>query len=231
MIQEGRSQSRQNQKQSSNFVPCSPPSFMTSTDTSINLHTLPAFSEIKVIADVTLVPLNESHGVQILDILNRDPDIRARVAIASKLHSLGDIKTEIVSYMNDNGLIRFTLLKKGNPIGMVSFWRDDGFWGEKNLHDYGFGYFLDPKERGKGLITKAIESLIKTASTSIYVRYFVAFCEDDNIQSISVLHNLGFIPTNITLSEPSKGWVERKYIFSSNDTLDPDPGVPPLSLI
>ncbi len=104
---------------------------MNSIENKINLHTLPVFSEVIVSVDVKLVPLNVTHGIRILDILQEDPDIRNKVTIASKLHSLEDVETEINTYMNDDGLIRFTLLKKGNPIGMVSFWRDDGFWGEK----------------------------------------------------------------------------------------------------
>ncbi|MBP7774759.1 GNAT family N-acetyltransferase [Candidatus Woesebacteria bacterium] len=86
--------------------------------------------------------------------------------------------------------------------------------GRKNLDDYGFGYFLDPKERGQGLINRAIESLINISTKCLVVRQFVAFCEDTNIQSISVLKKLGFEPTSETLAEPSKGWIERKYTFT-----------------
>lgn len=177
----------------------------------VNLHTITAFSEVIVLENIKLVPLNESHAAQILNILLKDPNIRNRVTVASKLHTIEDIKTEIYSYLNDDGLIRFTLLKRNIPIGMVSFWRDDGFWGKKNLDDYGFGFFLDPEQRGKGLIIRSIKSLIKTALDNLNVRQFVAFCEDNNIQSVSVLIKLGFKPTNKTLSEPSKGWIERKY--------------------
>jgi len=183
------------------------------TNKSINLHSISVFSEIIVIENVKLVPLNESHATQILNILSKDPDIRNRVTVASKFHTRKDIKTEIYFYLNNDGLIRFTLLKNNIPIGIISFWRDDGFWGKKNLDDYGFGYFIDPEQRGQGLVTRSIKSLIKTALDNLNIRQFVAFCEDNNIQSVSVLKKLGFKPTNEIFSEPNKGWKERKYIL------------------
>ena len=181
----------------------------------INLHTILSLDKINVLENVKLVPLNESHGLRILEILSEEPNIRKRVTVASRMNTLEDVKNEIDSYKSDSGLIRYVLLKKNNPVGMISLWRDDGFWGEKNLDDYGFGYFLDRKERGQGLITTAIKSLMEIVDNNLYVHQFVAFCEDDNKPSVTILKKLGFKPTDKVISEPNKGWVERKYEYQN----------------
>lgn len=110
-------------------------------------------------------------------------------------------------------MIRYVLLKKDNPIGLISLWRDDGFFGTPPYpDDYGFGYFLDPKERGKGLVTRSVQSLMDAAINNLKVNQFIAFCEDNNKESISVLTRLGFMPTDKLFTEPTTGWIERKYI-------------------
>lgn len=180
---------------------------------SLNLHSVSSFKEIDVSEDVKLRPLRQSDATHILEILAADNNIRSRVTVASRLHSPGDVATEIERYQKDPNLIRYTLLKENRPIGLVSFWRDDGFFGTPpNADDYGFGYFLDPSERGKGLVTTALQSLMKTVVKNFNVRQFVAFCEDNNHESIAVLVKLGFKPTNETFSEPNHGWIERKYL-------------------
>jgi RimJ/RimL family protein N-acetyltransferase len=91
-------------------------------------------------------------------------------------------------------------------------WRDEGYFGTPpQVNDYGFGYFLDPKERGNGFVTRAIQKLMDTVVKNLRVNQFVAFCEDSNTESISVLLKLGFKPTNKTFPEPINGWIERKY--------------------
>jgi len=179
----------------------------------INLHTISALQEINVSDGLKLRPLNQSDDVRILEILAADDSIRNRVTVASRLYTTKDIAAEIERYRRDTGLIRYVLIKKDNPIGMVSFWRDDGFFGTSpHPDDYGFGYFLDPKERGKGLATRSIQSLMDAAINNLKVNQFISFCEDSNKESISVLKRLGFRPTDELLKEPKNGWIERKYI-------------------
>jgi RimJ/RimL family protein N-acetyltransferase len=104
------------------------------------------------------------------------------------------------------------LLKEDKPIGLISFWRDDGFFGQDaNPNDYGFGYFIDPDERGQGLIKDTVLHIMDIAQEHLYVRRFEAFCEDDNPASIGVLTGLSFTPTEDTFGEPTHGWVERRY--------------------
>lgn len=177
----------------------------------VNLHIVSALREVYVGEGVKLCPLDQSHATAILKILEADNSIRDKVTAASRLYTPEDVASEIERYRKDIGLIRYALIKDEIPIGLVSLWRDDGFWGTKNLNDYGFGYFLDPNERGKGLVTRAVQSLMHVLAKNIYVNQFVAFCEDKNDESISVLTKLGFRATEETLREPTKGWIERKY--------------------
>lgn len=189
------------------------------TSKPISLHSIEQFQEIKIADNASLVHLNEVHGSRILEILSDDPSIRDRVTVASKINSLDDVRKQINAYKKDEGLIRYVLLVDDNPAGLISFWRDDGFWGEKNLEDYGFGFFLDPQARGKGLIFRAVKKLIAVAIKHLQVKQFVAFCEDDNAPSIKVLKKLGFEPTDQTMTEPNKGWIERKYILNPKKAL------------
>lgn len=178
----------------------------------INLHSVEAFKQISIEDDISLVPLAQSHAEQILKILEKDKTIREKVKVASLMHNFEDVAAEIKRYKSYTGLIRYVLIKDKNPVGMISLWRDDGFWGVENLDDYGFGYFLDPDERGQGLITRAIDRLMDVVAENLYVHQFVVFCEDHNKQSIALLKKLGFEPTDQTFPEPDKGWIERKYV-------------------
>lgn len=178
----------------------------------LNLHQFSALSEINIDKDIRLRPLARSDAKRILEILEQDKSIRNKVTVASRLHSPKDVNVEIERYQKDPHLIRYTLLKQNKPIGLVSLWRDDGFFGtQPNLNDYGFGYFLDPNERGKGLVTRSLQKLMKTVIDNLHIHQFVAFCADNNHESISVLTKLGFKPTNQTFPEPNYGWIERKY--------------------
>jgi len=186
------------------------------SNTRVNdLHLIPALQNIEVRAGITIRPLENIHGRQILDILNRDPSIRTRVTVASRLFNANDIAKEIESFQSDPGLIRYTILKDSRPIGLVSLWRDDGFFGTPpNLDDYGFGYFLDPDERGAGIVTETVSRLMETLLQNLHVRQFVAFCEANNTESITVLSRLSFKKNGEVFKEPTHGWLEYKYIRS-----------------
>lgn len=180
----------------------------------LNLHKISGLNEIDVCEGIKLRPLDQSDAKRILEILAADPSIRDKVSVASRLHNSEDVAMEIERINKDAGLMRFTILRENNPIGLVSFWREAGIWDSKNYDNYGFGYFIDPKERGKGLIPNAVQSLMNAAIKNLHVDLFVAFCEDHNHESIAVLTKLGFKPTDETFLEPSNGWIERKYVKS-----------------
>jgi len=180
-----------------------------------DLHAVAALQEVEIRPGILIRPLQEEHGAGILAILDIDPLIRDRVSVASHLFTQDDIIKEIAAIQSDPGLIRYAILENNNPIGLVSLWRDDGFFGTPpNPNDYGFGYFIDPEERGKGIVTDTVTQLMATAQQSLYVRQFVAFCEDDNAESVAVLSRLGFEKNGEAFNEPTHGWMEYKYVRS-----------------
>ncbi len=179
----------------------------------LNLHHLISLQKIDISTHLKLKPLQTGDAAAILAILAADETIRQRVTVASRLHTPTDVDKEVVRYRADAGLIRYVLWKGTCPAGMVSLWRDDGFFGtQPHPDDYGFGYFLDPGERGQGLATQAVQALMGTVVQVVPVKQFVAFCEDGNVESIAVLKRLGFTPTNQVFPEPNHGWLERKYV-------------------
>jgi RimJ/RimL family protein N-acetyltransferase len=177
-----------------------------------NLHEQPSLQEVQIREGVVLRPMAETDAAELLDVLNADPSIRDRVTVASRMHAEDDVKREVEAYKADEGLIRYVVVDEERVVGLVSFWRDDGFFGqEANPNSYGFGYFLHPKARGRGLITDSVGVLMRVAQESFPVDYFMAFCEDDNPKSIRVLRKLGFEPTERAYVEPTRGWKERLY--------------------
>ncbi len=180
----------------------------------IDLHAIPALHEVYFQSDLKLRPLHISDAERLLEILAADPSIRDKVTVASRFHTPEDIAIEIELSTTDPGLIRYTLLRGANPIGIVSLWRDAGYFGTTpQPDDYGFGYFLDPAERGKGLVVSAVQSLMAVIAENLLVNSFIAFSVDQNVESIAVLTKLGFQPTDQTFVEPKNSWVERKYVL------------------
>jgi len=184
----------------------------------IDLHTISSLQEIAVRDDVKLRPFDESDATRILEILAADPSIRDRVSVAAKMHTPEQIGEQVEEMRRDAHLIRYTLLERDNPIGLVSLWRDidNPFDAPDSPDDYGFGYFLDPDARGKGLVGSAVDSIMEVASKSLAAKRFIAYCEDDNVDSIAVLTKLDFEPTNETFIEEKHGWKERKYVRANS---------------
>lgn len=181
-----------------------------------SLHNLEALSKIKVRDNITLRPLEITHAERILEILDSDNSIRDKVAVASSLWTADDVEQQIDSYKHNNNLIRYTILEDNNPIGLISFWRDigDPFGGPDRPDDYGFGYFLDPMQRGKGILSDALKELMATSGSVLRINQFIAYCKDSNEQSIAVLTKLGFCPAEIDGPTVGNGWRERKYVKS-----------------
>jgi RimJ/RimL family protein N-acetyltransferase len=178
---------------------------------STNLHEVLAFQNIQVREGVVLRPLDASDATRILEILDTDTTIRSRVSVASKMHTSDDVEDQVENYRKDSHLIRYAIIENDNPIGLVSFWRDidNPFDAPDNPDDYGFGFFLDPSKRGKGIVTNAVRNLMEVATKNLRVNRFIAYTEDDNQESIAVLNKLGFQPTGTVLAELNSGWSER----------------------
>lgn len=185
----------------------------------VNLHEVQALQNIQVREGVNLRPLDAADAKRILEILESDASILGRVSVASKMHTPEDVKTQVEIYRKSSDFIRYAILENDNPIGLVSFWRDidNSFDAPDNPDDYGFGYFLDPSKRGTGIVTDSVRSLMDVASENLHINQFIAYCEDDNANSIAVLTKLGFQSTDIVLDEQSYGWSERKYVCTPNE--------------
>lgn len=179
---------------------------------SRNLHAIPALQEVQIRAGVVLRPLREEDARELLAILDSDPSIRDQVTAAARFHSEEDVKQEVASYTADASMIRYVIVSEDQCVGLISFWLDTGYFGyEPEPHVYGFGYFLSPAARGKGLVTDSIKALMNTASSNFPVAAFIAFCTDENVQSTAALKRLGFESTDRIFAEPNHGWLERMY--------------------
>ena len=178
-----------------------------------DLHSAPALQEVAVRESVRLTPLSEDHAEPLLETLSADPSIRDRVAVASKIHTKEDVQKEIERYHNDPALIRYSLFVEQQYAGLVSLWNDDGMFGmPPDPTAFGFGYFLNPDYRGKGLVTDSIKALMEATQKNFKVTQFIAFCEDDNRDSIKLLKKMGFDPEGEVLPDEKSGWIARKYI-------------------
>lgn len=179
----------------------------------VNLHSMPALQQVRLSESALLRPLSVDDASRLLEILDTDPNIRKRVTVANRMRSLGDVVREVGEYMNLPDRIRYALLDSGNLVGLVTLSRDPGeYFGETPApNEYGFGYFLDPSARGRGLIVTAVGALMRVVKDNLSVDKFVAYCSDDNIESIAVLRKLGFNPTEKDTAETEHGWQERRY--------------------
>jgi len=162
---------------------------------------------------VQLRPLQVKDATEILDALEADPQIRERVTIASRLFTPEDVAAEVErAETTETFLLRYVIVEHEKVVGMLSFWQDLGYFGyEPAPNTFGFGYFLHPDARGRGLVTDAIKAMMDAAQAELTVDSFIAFCEDDNAASVHVLNKMGLQATDQTFTEPTTGWTERKY--------------------
>ncbi len=178
----------------------------------IDLHEVSELQEIKVRDGLLLSPLQGDDQEAILDILDRNPEIRERVGFAAKVDSPESYYEQLDAIANDPGLIRYAIREDGSVVGLLSFWQDEGFFGqEPEPNGYGFGFFLDEKARGRGIVRSSLRAVIDRAKDSLAIGSLLAFCEDDNAKSIAALKAIGLEPTDEVYGEPSQGWQERKY--------------------
>jgi RimJ/RimL family protein N-acetyltransferase len=167
---------------------------------------------------VTLRPLQVADAGRLFEILEADPGIRDKVSIARRLKTKADVEAE-VARQKDIEAIRYALLRDGRCIGLVNFWRLGDYmagWNDGSAPEpdtYGFGYFLDPAERGQGLAAEAVKAIMQVVRQTLQPKKFIAFCTDENAASRAVLENSGFRRTEDVIFFPNEGWHERKYVI------------------
>jgi RimJ/RimL family protein N-acetyltransferase len=185
-----------------------------------NLHKISALKRIVVKDDIFLRPLQSDDASEILSILDADPTIRERVSIARRMVDKRAFDKEIAAYLNDGDVIRYGIVDGSGIIGLLSFWRlGDSLVSYipdsvPDFDTYGFGYFLDPSKRGRGIVPDALQMIINVAKKSIDSCKFIAFCEDDNPSSIRVLEKAGFAKTDTIVHFPDEDWLERLYVIT-----------------
>lgn len=176
------------------------------------LNTQPSLQHIVVRDGVELRPVGYEDSTAIIDILDADPSIRQRVTVAARMKTEAEVQLEVDSLKTDPDHIRYALIDNNETMGLVSLWRDEGYMtGQPDPRVFGFGFFTHPEARGRGLVTDSVKALVETVQTNLDVDSFIAFCEDNNTDSIAVLKNAGFEPTDKVHQEPENGWAERMY--------------------
>lgn len=167
------------------------------------------FREISVREGVMLRPMTASDGEALLAIMERDPNIRERVTVAANMPNQEGVETQVEAYKNDGALIRYVIAQEHQVVGLISLWRDEGFFGQPPLpHAYGFGFFVDPERRGQHLAADSVAALMDEMQNHYQVDTFIAFCEQDNPASQSVLRRVGMSQTDEHFTEPTHAWIE-----------------------
>lgn len=179
-----------------------------------NLHEISALQKIRVDTTTILRQLEVDDAAAMLAILDEDPSIRESVTAAARMKDEVTFQEEVAFINDSHDLLRYVIIHGGKIVGLLSFWRDGGYFATKPLpNTYGFGYFLAPSARGNGIVTKSLRKMMNVAVKSLEVTNFIAYCEDGNSSSAAVLQRNGFEATNSTYIEPKHGWVERRYIL------------------
>ena len=179
---------------------------------SIDLRAIPALQKVVVREGVLLRPLEATDAERVLAMLDEDPSIREHVSVAAKFRQKSDVVAEVERLKNDKETLRYVICEHESIVGMMNLWRAGKFFGAKaKPNNYGFGYFLAPEGRGRGLVTTSLLVLMDIAQRELGATSFVAFCEADNAASGAVLKKAGFAPTDKTWTEPTHGWTEQKY--------------------
>lgn len=177
-----------------------------------NIRAVLELQRVAVRDGVVLRPLATEDAAALLAIFEEDPTIRERVGIASRIHSTDDVKKILAEETKDADILRYVISEKDLVVGMVNFWRAGDYFGDKaDPDDYGFGYFLAPSARGRGLVTDSLRVLMDIAAEVLQARTFIAFCEADNAASGALLKKAGLEVTGEKWVESENGWLEQKY--------------------
>jgi ribosomal-protein-serine acetyltransferase len=148
---------------------------------------------------------------RIFEIFQADPDIQNRVTWTSGLRTFDDIEERIRKFSDGNEL-RYAIIYDDELVGYIGAWKDKGWFGTVQPNDYGYGYFCDSSQRGRGIVTDAAKALMDTVESTVHVKTFSLYTEDSNLASQAVVKKLGFARTEETYLEPVLGSTERCYV-------------------
>lgn len=173
---------------------------------------LPAFAHMTVRPGLELRRLTSADAGAVLQILTDDPGIRDRVKVVAEATTIDDIQDIADTRQVSPASAHFVIVSDEAVVGSLSLWRAGEHFGNLPVDpdSFGFGYFLTPTARGRGIIPAVLQVVMETTRQHVPVHSFVAFCEDDNPASSRNLEKAGLQPTPVAFTN-SKGWRERLY--------------------
>lgn len=149
---------------------------------------------------------------RIYDMVTDDPDILTHIGWLDECKTVEDI-AERISLVNQADSYRYGIIEDGKVVGYVGLWPSHK---SPEPYEFDIGYFLDPKARGRGLVTKSVNALIDAAGKNISVDSFALFIREANLESQAVAKRLGFAATDFMFKDP-QGLQQRRYVRARND--------------
>lgn len=163
---------------------------------------------IPVRDNIQLRLLTPGDAARVFEILEKDPHIRKKfVTWTAGLTTEEAVGEAIEKFQENPTVFRFAIVDGDRLIGYVGTWSNtpDG-------KEYDAGYFIDPTERGKGIVSAAMKALIEAASKNLPLELFAMYIWDGNEPSKAIARKLGFTPTDVIEPEPALGGIpERRW--------------------
>lgn len=160
-------------------------------------------SKIEIDSQFQLRLLSENDASAILAILKKAPEIQKYVTWVVGIETLEQTKEHIARYREGNTPL-YGVHESDQFVGYV------GIWPLENNECY-LGYFLDPNEQGKGIVTRASEALMAEAVKTLQTQKFVLCIADENDASQAVAARLGAVPTEQMIFDDILQCEERIY--------------------
>lgn len=147
----------------------------------------------------------------IYEIFQADPMIQSYVTWTAGLENAEDVRRAIEEFQSKQSL-RYAITDEDSVVGYIGIWKDRGYFtGKPAEGEYGFGYFVDPAERGRGIVTSAAKALTAEAERVFPIEIYSLYIEDGNLASQAVARKLGFGRTDTVVEEPKLHCLERRW--------------------
>lgn len=120
------------------------------------------------------------------------PAVKLYVPWAKRVDDLESASSAIIEFNNawkNQIMARYALEKDGGFIGYC------GVWTDQKPDYYEFGFALLPEVRGRGIGTAVIAELIRIAKENMNAKGVIAYVDDTNGASKTVITKLGLVPT------------------------------------
>ena len=170
-------------------------------------------TSIPVRYNIKLRLLVPDDAARVFEILEKDPKIRERFVTWTAGLTSEEAVRKAIEKFQQSSIFRFAIVDGNRLVGYVGIWSNT-----PSGKEYDGGYFIDPDERGKGIVSAAMRALIEAASGNLPVELFAMYIWDGNEPSKAVARKLGFMQTDIIEPEPALGGIqERRWELSVKD--------------